>query len=721
LHRRRGEERLVNATIACLVLRYERDIVLARQRARQIAGAVGFETQDQTRFSTAVSEIARNAFEYGGGGRIEFAIEGRTVPQVLAVTIADEGKGIADVTAILEGRYESESGMGIGMAGARRLVDRMDIRSEPGKGTVVTLKKLLPRALAPLTPADVGRISDALARERPRDAVEEVQRQNQELVQALAELTRRQEELTLLNRELEDTNRGVVALYAELDEKADHLRRADEMKTRFISNMSHEFRTPVNSIQALAQLLLDQVDGPLNLEQERQASFIRKAADALSDLVNDLLDLAKVEAGKTVVRPTEFQVSTLFGTLRGMLRPLLVNESVRLVFDADEGLPAMYTDEGKVSQILRNFVSNALKFTERGEVRVSARLAEDGASVVFQVSDTGIGIAPDDLERIFQEFAQIEHPLQRRVRGTGLGLPLCRRLADLLGGTVGVTSAVGVGSTFLAEIPVYYPASSPASILSWEPHPDLLPVLVVEDEPEMLLLYEKHLSGSRYQMIGARTLREAREALKVTRPRAIVLDILLAGEDTWSLLAELKRGEETRAIPLLVATTVEDRAKALALGADLYLQKPVERTAFLWTLTRLIAPASVARVLIVDDDEIARYLLRQSLNSTHHVVLEAGGGFEGIRLAERELPDVVFLDLQMPDLNGYDVLRRLRESPLTREIPVVIFSSHAVTDEERLVLASAESILHKEGLSGDRIRAAVVGALASHGRSEAVS
>jgi anti-sigma regulatory factor (Ser/Thr protein kinase) len=293
----------MNPPLLTLTLRYERDIVLARQRARQIAALVGFDGQDQTRISTALSEIARNAFTYGGGGTVEFRIEGVTVPQVLIVQVADQGPGIANLADVLEGSYRSPTGMGLGIIGARRLMDQFTIETKPGTGTVVVLKKLLPRQGRPIEAAERSRIADVLARERPRDAVEEVQQQNQELLRLLGELTRQKEELTAVNRELEDTNRGVVALYAELDEKADHLRRADEIKTRFISNMTHEFRTPVNSILALTHLLLERVDGELTVEQERQVQFVRKAADALSELVNDLLDLAKVEAGKIVVRP----------------------------------------------------------------------------------------------------------------------------------------------------------------------------------------------------------------------------------------------------------------------------------------------------------------------------------------------------------------------------------------------------------------------------------
>src|SRR2546425_5940857 len=287
--------------ILSVAIKYEHDVVAARQRARQIAGLLGFDPQDQTRIATAVSEIARNAFTYAGGGRVEFAVEGRTAPQLFTVNVVDHGPGIAQLPRILGGQYTSPTGMGIGILGARRLMDNFVITSGPGKGPVVTLTKILSRDIPPLTQERMNELVAALARQRPRTPIEEIQQQNQELLRALEDLRSREEELRRLNGELEDTNRGVVALYAELDEKADHLRRADEMKTRFLSNMSHEFRTPLNSIQALTRLLLEHSDGHLASEQTRQVEFIRKAAQDLTELVNDLLDLAK-EIGRASCR-----------------------------------------------------------------------------------------------------------------------------------------------------------------------------------------------------------------------------------------------------------------------------------------------------------------------------------------------------------------------------------------------------------------------------------
>jgi signal transduction histidine kinase len=436
----------------------ELDVVACRQRARQIAALCGFGLQDQARIATAVSEVARNVFNYAAPGRADFLIEGETTPQVLIICIEDQGPGIADVERILSGQYKSATGMGMGLLGAQRLMDRFTINSRPGAGTSVELKKLLPAQARLLTPALIGEIGAQLAA-LPTDAtLTEVQQQNRELMTTLAELKARQEELLQLTRELEDTNRGVVALYAELDEKAGHLRRADEMKSRFLSNMSHEFRTPLSSIRALSKLLLDRVDGELTPEQEKQVNFILRGAEDLSELVNDLLDLAKIEAGKIDVRPSKFEVSELFSALRGMLRPLLVSESVRLEFDEPVDVPALYTDEAKLSQILRNFISNALKFTDTGEVRISASYLPGEDAVRLSVRDTGVGIADENQPLVFEEFIQLENRLQKRVKGTGLGLPLCRKLASLLGGRVELESRLGVGSTFSVVLPVRYAA-----------------------------------------------------------------------------------------------------------------------------------------------------------------------------------------------------------------------------------------------------------------------
>jgi signal transduction histidine kinase/response regulator RpfG family c-di-GMP phosphodiesterase len=696
----------MNIPILSLRVQYESDVVLCRQRARQIADVLGFDPQQQTRLATAVSEIARNTFNYGGGGTAEFFLEGATPPQLLNIRVTDGGPGIKRLDDILEGRYQSETGMGLGIIGARRLMDRFNVVTGHREGTVVTMGKLLPRRSKFITLLMMPQILESIASQNPRNLFDEIRDQNQELIRTLEELRARQQELATLNRELDDTNRGVVALYAELDEKADHLRRADEVKTRFLSNMSHEFRTPLNSILALSRILLDRTDGDLTAEQEVQVTYIRKSAESLFELVNDLLDIAKVEAGKITVRPVEFEVAALFGALRGMLRPLLVSTSLHLIFEDPVDIPPVLSDEGKVSQILRNFVSNALKFTEAGEVRVSAQFdgsAEGGSSVTFRVSDTGIGIAPEDLETIFQEFAQVDSKLQRKVKGTGLGLPLSRKLAQLLGGTVDVESQASVGSTFSLRIPLVYngaPNAEPSTTVNAPLSGDLgskLPVLLVEDHFETRLIYEKYLRGTPWHIVSARSLREATNVLRHLTPGAIILDVLLQGEDTWDLLARLKSDPASESIPIFVVTDVDDEGKAMALGADAFARKPLPRTLLLDTLNRLTTHQA-GTVLVVDDEEVSRYLIRQIFGNPAIRFLEAENGIRGLALARAEKPDLIVTDLAMPEMNGFQFVEEISGVDDLKNVPVIVATSKTISsDQMRDLDGRVAAVLSKEG------------------------
>jgi signal transduction histidine kinase len=272
----------------------------------------------------------------------------------------------------------------------------------------------------------------------------------------LARIAEQERALRELNEELAETNNGVVALYAELDDRAEQLKHASDLKSRFLSYMSHEFRTPLGSITSLAGILMDRTDGPLTEEQAKQVGFIKGSAQELTEMVNDLLDLAKVEAGRITISPAWFEMVDLFSALRGMFRPILTSQSVDLVFEEPRNVPQLFTDHKKLSQILRNLIANALKFTPQGSVRVEAECCHEGR-VTFRVIDTGIGIAPEHQQTLFNDFVQIDSALQKRLRGTGLGLSLSRKLAQLLGGDIEVQSVLGQGSTFTLEVPALLP------------------------------------------------------------------------------------------------------------------------------------------------------------------------------------------------------------------------------------------------------------------------
>jgi signal transduction histidine kinase len=435
-------------------LRIEQDVFVVRQLGREVARAVGLETQDQTRVATALSEVGRVMMAEGREAEVVFAIAPNGVPS-LAVAVRNPVPGDA-------ARLAPQ----LGQVG--RLVDTMEVGDEE-TGTVVRMLRRLPAYAPKLTPERMNEIRTGLAEHVPGTPLDELNVQNQQLITALDEVRQQRDDLARLNaeleetnrgvmalynqlsEELEETNRGVVALYAELDEKSAQLRAASEAKTRFLANVSHELRAPVTAIIGLGRLLADASSDRLTEEQGRQVELIRGSATDLLALVNDLLDLAKAEAGRLEPRWTEVDLKAVFGQLRGTLRPLVTRPEVELIIE-EPRLTALRSDEVLLAQVLRNLLTNALKFTAAGSVRLSVRPV--GGDVEFVVADTGTGIPSELHERIFEEFYQVPGSTALNGKGTGLGLPYARRLAGLLGGALRVDSTVGQGSTFTVRLPI---------------------------------------------------------------------------------------------------------------------------------------------------------------------------------------------------------------------------------------------------------------------------
>ncbi len=435
-------------------LRVEQDVFAVRQIGREVARAVGLESQDQTRLATALSEVGRVLLGDGSYADVTFTLESYGVPS-LQVTMAHSVEGGA---SRLAGQLQQVG----------RLVDTMEV-DDGGSGTTIRMARRLPSGTPTLTAARMDEIRAGLAQHVPGSPLDELAVQNQQLIAALDEVRAQRDELARLNAELEETNRGVmalyhqlsdeleetnrgvVALYAELDEKSVQLRAASEAKSRFLANVSHELRAPVTAIIGLGRLLTDSSSDPLTEEQDRQVGLIRTSASDLLTMVNGLLDLAKAEAGRIEPNWSQVDLKAMFGQLRGTLRPLATRPEVDFMVD-EPVVPRVRSDEVLLAQVLRNLLTNALKFTEAGSVRLSVRRA--GANVEFVVVDTGTGIPPELQERIFEEFYQVPGSKPVSGRGTGLGLPYARRLAGILGGGLRVDSTPGAGSTFTLQLPV---------------------------------------------------------------------------------------------------------------------------------------------------------------------------------------------------------------------------------------------------------------------------
>jgi signal transduction histidine kinase len=434
--------------VLTLALRTQEDVLLTRRRARDLAALLQFTPAEQIGLSTAVWEVARLAERRG---EVELAVV--ETPPSVAVSITVSGVPQSALTVTAEGPR-------LNLDALRRLVDRVEARDVNGAAVVRLVASAGPDAwvpgvdelelvLASLTRHDTGGGGPGI--------VDELRQQNFELLTTLATLKEREQELTILNAELGDTNRAVTALYAELEVQAGELRRRAEATARFLSSLTHELRTPLYAVRGMTEAILRDHEDLLSEGMRQDVTLIDGAMVEALDLVNDSLDMAKVEAGRTIVRISTVDVAELFGTLRAVVTRLPAHPGVELRFEDPAGMSAIRTDAFKLSQILRNFIVNALKFTEVGQVRVCAYAMRDGAAVMFEVSDTGPGLSQDDQQRAFEEFVQLSAERHGELRGTGLGLPLTRRLAAILGGEVAVESTLGEGATFTVEIPALYP------------------------------------------------------------------------------------------------------------------------------------------------------------------------------------------------------------------------------------------------------------------------
>lgn len=496
----------------------------------------------------------------------------------------------------------------------------------------------------------------------------------------------------------------------EIEEKNSDLERADRMKSEFLANMSHELRTPLNAILGFSELLQEQFYGPLNAEQTEYLGNISGSGEHLLALINDILDLSKIEAGRMELDIEAIDLPTLLTGSIAIVRDRAHAQNIRLSVDTNDA-PTLYADPRKVKQIVFNLLANAVKFTDAGgTVTLTTRVADHpdtGPGIEIAVTDTGIGIGVEDQEKLFREFTQVDGSLSRRHEGTGLGLALTRRLVELHGGQITVRSTPGEGSTFavwLPSVPLSAPpaaavALAPASPVSAAPPSAAVPaptvfaadglaplVLIVEDDDATATLISAYLEGAGYRTARARNGVEGLERARTLQPRVITLDVMMPEIDGWQFLQEVAHDDALRALPVVVISMANDLKYGWSLGAAAVLPKPIRREELFQALTTLGImpdPHDPACILVVDDDPKAIQVVGDYLRSLGHQVLTASNGRQGIEVAEHELPDLVVLDLMMPELDGFMVVDRLRENPQTHGIPVIILTAKIVSAQER--------------------------------------
>lgn len=493
-------------------------------------------------------------------------------------------------------------------------------------------------------------------------------------------------------------------LYQTQIETAKKLREVDRLKSQFMANMSHELRTPLNSIIGFSRVILKGIDGPISELQKQDLTAIYNSGQLLLRLINDILDLAKIESGKMKLAFDEIELTDIIAGVMATAAALIKDKpEIVLKQSIPIDLPPIIADGTRLRQVFLNLLSNAAKFSEKGHIELAASHA--GRWVTIKVSDSGLGIPADKFDVIFQEFEQVDGSSTRAVGGTGLGLPISKRFVEMHGGQMWVESELSVGSTFTVRLPINGPQSADQDEEEGSLALDRRLILAIDDDPDAIKLYQTHLETRNYQVIGVSDSEEAIRMTRELRPYAVLLDLLMPDPDGWSIIEELKADPETQDIPVIVCSVVSAAGRGFSLGAADFLVKPITEDLLLASLDQLEnrldrEPGEALRILIIDDVPHDRRLLRRTIESADepYEIAEAAGGLEGIESIQHSPPDLVVLDLMMPELDGFAVLESLKSDRDLRRIPIIIVTAKDLTNRERARINGQVAALFQKGL-----------------------
>ncbi|HEX9330780.1 MAG TPA: GAF domain-containing protein [Anaerolineales bacterium] len=458
------------------------------------------------------------------------------------------------------------------------------------------------------------------------------------------------------------------------------LREIDLLKSQFLANMSHELRTPLNSIIGFSRVILKGIDGPISEMQQQDLTAIYNSGQHLLGLINDILDLARIEAGKMELNFEEVQLAEMATSVMSTAKGLVKEKPVQLLQRIPANMPAVRGDAMRVRQILLNLISNSSKFTEAGSITVET-LVQKGPTgkmeALINVIDSGPGISAEDQKKLFQAFSQVDGSATRKSGGTGLGLSICANLVQLHGGRIGVQSEVGKGSIFWFTLPLYH-----------QPEDDIPEgkkvVLAIDDDPQVIGLYERYLNPQGYYVLPLTDPLKAKEQVLRIKPYAITLDIMMPNKDGWSVLTDLKSDPATRDIPVIICSIMEQADKGFNLGAADYLVKPILEEDLVHALDRLNKNGTIHEVLVIDDDPNDLRLIEKILNQhSQYKPILAEGGRKGWEAINNQAPHAIILDLFMPDMDGFNILEKLRQTPSLCDIPVLVVSGGGLTNEQQ--------------------------------------